>query len=139
MTDTKIDVQGLIGLIGELIEQAPDGVETRRSCYYRNDSLSTSASYLADSGTPAHCIAGQVVYTLGGEKALNSLLENESIAPDPADPDLGSEGEVENEKIALEYLTPEAVNELRRAQGQQDNGRQWGEVLDIMKERHRNV
>lgn len=137
MTDTKLDVPGLLALLETVIEEAPDKANTTRACYYKTSYAYGGMDSEDAVGGPAHCIAGQVIYRLGGMEALDELREAATITLHPTLDDHGdrvlsavAQEKVDNNSlVALRFMTEDALNVLRVAQYEQDHRMPWGAAL----------
>ena len=119
-----IDATKLVDILENIVKA--NGYDHTAECQYMD----------AETNQPI-CIAGQVVYRLGGRDALEQLIENRAInlTLDYAVFDSVKNDERHNADVARDLgLTEDALELLAQAQIIQDEGEPWGEALGRVKE-----
>lgn len=148
MNDAVIDVPKLVEILDEIVSSVP--ADYGAVCFYTDRGMAHSnweegewavndegQKYILprqpfEFNEPIKpvCIAGQVVYKLGGEKALGRLVEFSSIAPS-SEENWPSTGVRSNDSVLDELgFTPDAKEALRKAQVVQDRDNPWTEAVD---------
>ena len=119
-----IDATKLVDILENIVKE--NGYDHTAECQYMD----------AETNQPI-CIAGQVVYRLGGSDALEQLIENRAISLtlDFAAFDSVKNDELHNSQVVRDLgLTDDALKLLAHAQLIQDEGEPWGEALGRVKE-----
>lgn len=128
----KIKAPQLLALLETIVSET--GADTKRDCYYRANPQPGE-----EAASPANCIAGEVVYRLGGIEALNSLREdaiitiNDKIGGDRQNAKYDNQTNI-NQQVTKGLMTKKAARILRVAQYSQDECNTWGEAVADAKE-----